>query len=1688
MKNTKSLIIGLICSVLIATTVTADTIPNESRYSPDRDGVPFVEGIQGFSYPTFNNFINNPNISVGGRQGDERKFTVGKHCPKENITIHADGTVDGCDGIYYNTLTDPLEEGDAVRFEVYFHNNGNDPYDGTGPSSPNAEDVHIGVQFNDIIDPQYDDLLRPRGFIYADNNQYLINVTEKDNVSVDQNTGKITSGHELFRDQDTNSVIRYAFDDMQVFLSEYGLELEPIEGSAFLSILTDYRGQGQWFEDYIKGPTAITFETEDPDTYTITAHPYYDSNKMMVAFDELPGCFVYSGFAYFDAIVTKPPVDEPICEEILVDHPENIYVGTHSRFNSSASNTDGDAFESEITYWVDEGYGTLSLTPPTDVIANPSDYIFERVFNLLPITPIQIQQWQAQKTVQNKIAETGILEGLFGNVAYALTTPLEPALNPSEYDPSISLNLPDITELTVPQGTPVYLIATKPGEGVFHAKTADSDVATCARDFDIVPFNVCEEILVNHHETITDDGTLSQFAAVSLNPAGDIFYGKITYSVDPGYGQFFETKPTGYTNNASQYIVEIPAETFPALVPQGGWCSDDEGQIGSGELILPDWFWQGIDPEILEGWTEQTEQDDSLFVDPGVLHEDIMLEGLYNSVLHVTNAAAVNPLTIKVSPGQTVWFLPTQPGVDVIHITTDCTDVAECGRDFSIETIVENACVSLEIVSSTQPMELSETLTTDLTVVSTDLNGNPLPDNTQLKWTTDTGATFSYAQASNPDSIIANLIEIITASNFQTTGTITVEMANVNDPLYSAVCTDSIPVTGLLICTDISVQDEGVELVELNPGELYELTADATYSAPPASEEVTFTSSQGLFLGPVSTDPLIRLATRTLVNDILAGKISSNWINEAIPSNLLAQLSQSITVNDGDLVFFITFTDATGTDALTVQATNRGEAACVKSYDIAVQEQPCESIEVTYSPTPFDPTLGTIIIVQPGIYGDWTGEFTFSAPNGLFSVPGGTAETSFTQTEATGGIAYTPGANPTDTDEITITATGPLNGGGVCDYVISPSPEDVECLDLSIVQPAGTWDEDDFTDDNEQKFRIVVDTDPQGYEDTLTYRWEEDENSSAEFRDSTTDHTFSNPLINYLEDINTDDDASVTIYAIDENGDPIPACRDTANFNVDEDNPGIDKVVYDPTSRDWENIVNYGGYDEDGDFIDPKYEWVTYLSVFDPDGVSEAQLWEDELDNNGNIESANLGSAGGYLDFSGMVIAVEDDDDQYIIYQTDGFETGRFRNEDDILGEDLDQFEDWDKNDLDDKYDCDSNSSKFEEDRVCIEDYDDALIDFQKGRHIEFQNLENAKYVHIFYQMKNYTKINEEFCKTMIEKFGMCGEEFENEINFETPEGHEGKDDAKVVVICPYILMREGGDIFFHDAIDTGIDVSACYEVEGGEGTTFTPKKEEDRDLEKTGAGDVEGKVTLIAPSHDLCKISNTEESDIEAYRNVFKNFSSSVCEMETEVAEQWKEVHINNAIKANIEKLARFGVQNTIAADIQEVTTLQNGVHITTGDLTINSRFDVPAGARTYIVQGADLIINANVYYNDNDAAVDITNPTTIPSIAFVVIDGNIIIDGDVTHLDGIYMAVDTEGDEGVDGMITATEVSYKLLTIQGSLVGDIYELYKNRKGVGDPLKDESSITVKYDQRILLNTAPGLNELIDISQLEIAN
>jgi hypothetical protein len=179
---------------------------------------------------------------------------------------------------------------------------------------------------------------------------------------------------------------------------------------------------------------------------------------------------------------------------------------------------------------------------------------------------------------------------------------------------------------------------------------------------------------------------------------------------------------------------------------------------------------------------------------------------------------------------------------------------------------------------------------------------------------------------------------------------------------------------------------------------------------------------------------------------------------------------------------------------------------------------------------------------------------------------------------------------------------------------------------------------------------------------------------------------------------------------------------------------------------------------------------------------------------------------------------------------------------------------------------------------------------------------------------------------------------------------------------------------------------------------------------------------------------------------------------------------------------------------DLASVKNKENGVFRLTGqDLQIDggnsyviagdTTTGVPA-AQTYIVKDADLIIKSDIIYGQ----ADYSKPKTVPSAAFIVIDGDIIIDADVEELHGTFISIDTNTSDGnPTGKVISKEVSSNQLTIYGSLIGDVTDLFTNRKYVGDVAKDEGSVTIKQTTDFLINTPPGLNQLMDVSQLEVA-
>ncbi|MFA7685399.1 MAG: hypothetical protein WCX95_01205, partial [Candidatus Gracilibacteria bacterium] len=219
---------------------------------------------QGLNYASFNNFSENPNIggqsgdNEGPWYGDERKFVVTKYCPGLGAANEA------CDALYYNDAPhgqnpNGMVPNDVARFSVYYHNNGSD-----GNDAAEADSVDVGIELNDILVANTDREYRPRGYIYSPDNSY---------PGINTHTAK---------------------DDTKITMSEFGLILKPLPRSWTIT------GSANTVTKYTNASRNINLNGVN-----VTVTPTYENNSMHLHFSKIPGCFAYSGFAIFDAIVSK---------------------------------------------------------------------------------------------------------------------------------------------------------------------------------------------------------------------------------------------------------------------------------------------------------------------------------------------------------------------------------------------------------------------------------------------------------------------------------------------------------------------------------------------------------------------------------------------------------------------------------------------------------------------------------------------------------------------------------------------------------------------------------------------------------------------------------------------------------------------------------------------------------------------------------------------------------------------------------------------------------------------------------------------------------------------------------------------------------------------------------------------------------------------------------------------------------------------------------------------------------------------------------------------------------------------------------------------------------------------------------------------------------------------------------------
>ncbi len=329
------------------------------------------------------------------------------------------------------------------------------------------------------------------------------------------------------------------------------------------------------------------------------------------------------------------------------------------------------------------------------------------------------------------------------------------------------------------------------------------------------------------------------------------------------------------------------------------------------------------------------------------------------------------------------------------------------------------------------------------------------------------------------------------------------------------------------------------------------------------------------------------------------------------------------------------------------------------------------------------------------------------------------------------------------------------------------------------------------------------------------------------------------------------------------------------------------------------------------------------------------------------------------------------------------------------------------------------------------------------------------------------------------------------------------EDSAKLVVLCSYLQTQNGGDIYLEGDLNSGADISCAYiddeqnysSYSNTDGLVIREAEDSDDDDDSTSSStESTGSATYYDATYSLDNVSLCDDASDD---NFIGNISSYVCEIVSAVSDLWKGSTVSSTTDSNVEQSIR-NADTAQASDKERYssfaamrTALENANNEDSGILYFQGEeggsstitltgtsgyFDIPCGAWTLIVKDADLHISADTLRYDTSCTADsgMNYTTDLPSIAFVVEDGDIYIEDSAYNLVGVYYTnQDITGDtrSAVDGS----------LEIDGSIYGNINPLLDAANYVGPPDLNGGSVVVRYDSRILLNTPPGLSEYVDV-------
>jgi len=868
-----------------------------------------------------------------------------------------------------------------------------------------------------------------------------------------------------------------------------------------------------------------------------------------------------------------------------------------------------------------------------------------------------------------------------------------------------------------------------------------------------------------------------------------------------------------------------------------------------------------------------------------------------------------------------------------------------------------------------------------------------------------------------------------------------------------------------------------IEEEVIKEGEIYIISPSATYSDGSHGETANYSTDVGCFS---PGEP-----------HFISPMMIPFWLPTYDENGALVCTPTLEDIPLSDKVYFYPDKDlAPGEYENAVSITVNGTTVenCAREVDIVVTEKPiekvaCGSIELVPAQGDFIPTDGTQIHINPdtAVLNDFEGTFNFRITQGYFESfeeDGSDINLSIPSATSSSLGATTQGAYPNEgiTTTVFVDAVGDLSGtcSDTIYYTRPITPPNRDCKDLRIVKPTEPWYIGTNNTTGYEEFIIEVD----GYPAEYTYIWERIGTEGGFTKTSPTETVGYEGMSNsyYLGkpgDI-------VRVYADGYEG----ICDDSITAGTryipggSKTQPKFNKYVYaDGKSSSGKSTIN----------INSKTD-VEFKLVFKAGtDTKSVKIRDHSLADEG--KGVLEGSQGGELVFK---------DRSFDVTYKRGTKT-------------------------DDVELCDTEESKSSSKAPCMasgEDMrdsykmDDALEDFKDGDYIYITNLKKGDKIEVEYKMENDSVITTSVCRGLDPVEDGCGEEFENDAEFTDYKAYDwenknksGDDSTKVVVICPYILTRTGGDTFFRSEIDTGVDVAYCSPQKNIQGPViiFLPTEQKNPG---TG-GTTKETETLQLPSHNICKYSNVEDFvGIEEYNNPLKTFSSAICEMQAQVAESWQKDNVVSKVNNNLSKISFWStpIQDSY---LQDVSGLTGGINKWEKDLYIEgtqssskrnaykieaSKTEGIPAAQTYLVIGNDLHINSDIIYSTElDTSLNL-NPKDVPSAAFIVIDGDIIIDEDVEELWGIYIAVDSD-DEGNDGRILSGNkkskekegvLSDKQLTIYGSLIGNVIDLFQNRIYVGNVASEEGSITIKYTENIILNTPPGLTDVLNLESFRV--